>query len=70
MREPQMHVSYGCGAYLVVQWFDLFLPLPLTDLVGVGDFEKLRCNLHEPFWLYSSDVVTVFAGSQHQLVID
>jgi hypothetical protein len=65
-----MHVSHGCDAYLVIQWFDLFLPLPLTDLVGISDSEELRCNLHEPFWLNSSDVVTVFASGQHQLVID
>jgi hypothetical protein len=57
-------------AYLVIQWFDLFLPLPFADLVGVGDSEELRCNLHEPFRLYSSDIVTVFASGQHQLVID
>lgn len=57
-------------AYLIVQWFNLFLSLPFTDLVGVGDSEELRCNLHEPFWLYSSDIVTVFASGQHQLVID
>lgn len=58
------------GTYLVEQRFDLFLPLPLTDLVIVCNSEELRCNLHEPFRLYSSDVVTVLSSGQHQLVID
>lgn len=58
------------GTYLVVQRFDLLLPLPLTDLVVVGNSEELRCNLHQPFRLYSGDVVAVLSSSQHQLVID
>ena len=37
-------------AYLVIQWFDLFLPLPFTDLVGVGDFEELAMFLVFTAW--------------------
>lgn len=53
-------------AYLVEERLNLLLPLPLTDFVGISYLEELGGHLNKPFRLNSSDLMTIFSGSQNQ----
>ena len=56
--------------YLVEQRLNLFLLLPLTDLVRVCDSEELWRDIDKPLRFDSSHVVTVLAGREDELVVD
>jgi len=56
-------------AYLVVQWLDLFLAFPLTDLIRVCHLEELRGDFHEPLWFYGEDVMAVLACGEYKFMI-
>lgn len=59
----------GIDTHLVVQRLDLFLLLPLTDLIRIRDPEELRGDLDEPFGLDRRHVMTVLARCQDKLVV-
>lgn len=61
---------YAMKTYLVEQWLDLLLLLPLTDLVCIRDFEVLRRNIDEPLRLDSGDIMAVLSGRQDQFMVN
>ena len=56
--------------YLVVQWLNLLLFLPLTNLVRVSDFEELRGNIDEPLGLDCSYVMAILACREDEFMVD
>lgn len=56
--------------HLVEQRFNLFLPFPLADLVGIRNLEELWCHLHQPFRLDGRDVMTILPSCQNQLIVN